>query len=87
MKKIKSILLIVILYFAVFATTNSFAAEEFTLSKEYLTLLPYIDYTLTCSDDILSYDYTILNTTLEDENNIWLNCQFENNLLYIDGDI
>ena len=90
MKKIKNILLIILLYFALFATTNSFATEEFTLSKEYLTLLPYVEYTLTCSDDVLSYDYTILNETSVDysgnsiENNSWLNCNFENNLVYIE---
>ena len=90
MKKIKNILLIAILYFALLATTNSFAAEEFTLSKEYLTLLPSVEYTLTCSDDVSSCDYTILNETCVDrngnyiENDIGMFLNFENNLIYIE---
>ena len=89
MKKIKSILLITILFFVLLLTTNSFAAEEFSLEKDYLTLLPGIEYTLTCSDDILDYEYAILNETSFDysgnpiETNTWLNCNFENNLIYI----
>ena len=89
MKKIKSILLITILFLALLATTNSFAAEEFTLSKEYLTLLPELEYTITGSDDILNCECTILNEISMDEygnyrdGNIYINYHFENNLVYV----